>query len=735
MAEHTSPIYRILVVATNAREQEALLPLAQAIARSHRATIRLLTITESGVIPPWLNVPATDDGIVIEPVTRPGRNIGATILAEIRDYGPDLLFIAWRGHRSRGRYQLGRVLDPVIQSAMCDVIVQRGTVSTPVNRILIPAAGGPNAPRGLHFARSIAPEAELTALYVADQKLGPTEVLVGETRLEMMRDALMPSQRERLELRVVQASTPVTGILRESENQYDLLILGAGQENLVGRFLFGDIPQAVLAQSTVPVMVVQRRLGGLQSFWRRLWTYLFGLMPALTLHEQAEVQRTLQKGAQPSTDFFVTLSLAAALASLGLLMDNAAIIIGAMIVAPLMTAILSMGMSIVLGDVRFFWRATSTTVRGILLAIAMGGLIGLVIPGAEPSPIMLSMAQPSIYDLAVALIAGITAAYAISRKEVSAILAGVAVAASLSPPLVNIGLGIALWHWPVAWGAALVFMANLVSIVATSGFVFLWLGFRPHADRHDNEHSTRVLKRGLLTFVLLLVLVAIPLSIFTERSLRELRFSRNLASALHLEVAEIPGAEIVEWEHTLDENDALQLALTIRVQDALRSAKAQDLQERIAQRLNLPVALSLSMVPTERLKAYVPPTPTLTPTATSTGLPTETPTPTATRTATATPTRTPTPTPTHTPTSTLTPTLTPTPTSTPWLRYVVDVGFSGLRVRYSPNGLVMGRLAEGVQVLVLEGPITIDDVAWYRVQSTEDYLEGWVSETYLALTP
>jgi hypothetical protein len=230
-----------------------------------------------------------------------------------------------------------------------------------------------------------------------------------------------------------------------------------------------------------------------------------------------------------------------------------------------------------------------------------------------------------------------------------------------------------------------------------------------------------------------LVLVAIPLSIFTERSLRDVRFSRDVASAIELEVAQIPGAETVSWEHDLDENNALQLDLTIRVQNTLRSEEARALQEHIAERLNLPVALSLSMVPAERLRAYIPPTPTLTPTATSTGVPTSTPTPTSTNTPTPTPTSTQTPTPTQTPTSTLTPSATPTPTQTPWLRFVANVGISGLRVRYSPGGMLVGRINEGEQVLVLDGPVTLDDEVWYRVKSQLTHIEGWVNGEFLSL--
>ena len=101
-------------------------------------------------------------------------------------------------------------------------------------------------------------------------------------------------------------------------------------------------------------------------------------------------------------------------------------------------------------------------------------------------------------------------------------------------------------------------------------------------------------------------------------------------------------------------------------------------------------------------------------------------------TPTVTPTRTPTVPPTATPTITLTPS--PTPTVTPWVMFVVDVGSNGLRVRYSPGGTVMGRIAEDTAVVVLDGPVEFDEITWYRVVSLEDRLEGWVSVEYLAPT-
>jgi len=723
--------YRVLVAASSARDLQALLRTAHALALAEGGVIRVLTVTRTGTRPSWLVVPEIYKDVPVETFTRAGKNAGAVILGETRRYDPDVLILGSNGPLKQGRYLLGRTLDPVIQAAACNIIVQRGETTPDLQRVLIPAAGGPNAPRALIMARILAPQAKITALYIADRKLGQAEVLVGKARLDLMVGALKPEDRATVEARTVQAASPVDGILKETPG-HDLLILGAGHEGVVDRFLFGDIPQTILAQSAIPVMVFRRRLTGLTSFWRRLWGRVFGLLPALTLQEQAEVQKAMRRGSQPSPDFFVMLTLAAALAALGLLMNDPAIIIGAMIVAPLMTAMIGIGLSIVLGDLHFLWRATATTLRGIVLAVLMGFIIGRIVPGAEATEQIVALSNPSILHLAVALTAGTAAAYAISRKEVSAALAGVAAATALTPPLVNIGIGMAFGSSSIAGRAGLIFLANLVAIVATSGLVFLWMGFRPQPGDRDRAATQR---RGFSTFGVLLVLIAIPLAIFTRQSIQNVQLERNIDAAVRAEVQEISGGEVVSWDYARTETETLDLDLTIRVAYTISYDEARDLQERIATRIELPVALSLSMVPAKRLEAFVPPTPTLTPTLRPTGVPTETPPPTPTATATPTPTATPTATPTMTPTPTSTPLPTDTPTPTPWIMTVIDVGSAGLRVRYAPDGQVMGRIAGGSAVVVLQGPVQSGDGAWYQVNAIATHLQGWVSGEFLALSP
>ena len=725
--------HRILVAIGQQEDLRALVPTALALAHALHGEIRLVTVTRRGHPPSWFEAPQDCEGIALEVVTRAGRNVGAAVVAESRLYSADLLLIGAPARPPKRRLSMGHILDPVVQGVACEVIVQRGTLERPIRRVLIPAAGGPNAPRAFGLARALAPQAQITALYVANVNLGPAEIVLGQERLQAMLERLPLEVRQGVEARVVQAPSPALGILSELPKGYDLIILGAGNEGLVGRFLFGDMAQEILSRAPIPAMVVRRRLGYVGSFWRQLWIWVFGFLQPLSVQEQAEIQRTLRVGARPTADFFVMSTLAASLAALGLLMDSGAIIIGAMIVAPLMTAILGMGLGLVLGDRRFLWRAGATTVRGALLAIVTGMLVGLLVPGAQATDQVRAFATPSVLDLAVALVAGAAAAYAICRKEVSAALAGVAVAASLTPPLVDMGLGVALREPSTVWGAGLMFLANLIAIIATGGFVFLWMGFRPQPDAPDRAVARR---RGFIVMGLLLVLITAPLATLTRLSLQRMRLERTIVAAVEAELGGMPDSELVDWSYVMNDDGVLSLDLTLRVVQPLSYRQARELQTAIAQRLGRTVALSLSAVPTTRLRAYVPPTSTPAPLITASPTPTFMPTPTPSHTATPTPTSSPTVTATWTPTPRPSSTATPEPTATPWLMRVASVGAAGLRVRYAPDGPVVGHLESGETVLVLEGPVQVDGTLWYRVMASRLYLEGWVSAEYLVtLTP
>ncbi len=716
-ANHDKP-YRVLVAVRDAKDLSPLLCLGCALARTHAGEVHLLTVTSDDTPPTWLKLPDEYADVTITVSVAVDRKPDHAIIEKAHTLNPDALLLGWRGQKNRGRYLLGRTLDPVIQNTPCDVIVLRGDCRATQlpQQILIPAAGGPNAPQAFDIAYAINPEAEITALSVVPESLGETGILIEQDRLDTLIHAQI--HREQLRAHVTPAASPIAGILAEARQDYDLLILGAGGENVLGRFIFGDIPQVILAQSPIPVMVVRRRVKPLNSLVRRLWTHIFGIIPTLTIQEQAEVYKIMRRGSRPSTDFFVMITLAAALAALGLLLNSPAVIIGAMLVAPLMTAILGMGLSIIMGDTRFFWTALQTTLRGAALAIVTGFLVALIAPGAAVTHEILGRAHPSLLDLGVALVSGGAAAYAISRRDVSAALAGVAIAAALAPPLTTVGIGLQLGEWRIAGGALLLFITNMVSIVAAGGGLFFLLGFHPDPERPGRSTT---LRRGVRNIVLLLLLVTLPLGFLTVQSLRENHWRQQIQTALEVELQRLPSASLMSWDATeQSDTDALYIEATVRLQGTLTHQQARELQEQLATRLERPVALSLSMVPSTELRAYVPPTPTPTgaPTATPTATPTAPPTPTQT--------------PTQTPTPTATPTVTPTPTATPHLLRVSATNLNGLRLRYSPNGLEVGRLTPDTFVVVLNGPVTVESMDWIHISLLDGTLHGWLPATSLS---
>jgi uncharacterized hydrophobic protein (TIGR00271 family) len=745
--------YRIVAAIGAESHLNPLLALACTLAASRSGQVTILSVTATGQQPEWLDVPESCDGVPVSVLVRAGKDPAAGILAAVRQDPPDLLLLGWRGEPGRGHFLVGRTLDPVVQDAPCDVAVVRASADKPslagtppkIERVLVPAAGGPNAELALDLALSLSPDVEVTALNVTRDALGPMGPSLGRERLDA---ALGPwADEPRLHGKVVQAPSVVKGILNEAARGYDLVMVGASYESYLDRVLFGNIPQTVAARSPVPAIVVKRHTRRMRmgSLLRRTGWRLFRILPTLDLHEQIDIYKDIRDGAEPKVDFFVMIALSAAIATFGLLQNSPAVIIGAMLVAPLMAAIFGLSMGVVRGDLRLLRRAASATLRGMLLAIVVGVLFTLMIPAATPQNEVISRTQPNLLDLGVALASGAAGAYALCRKEVSAALPGVAIAAALVPPLATVGIGIALGQGSIAGGALLLFTTNLVAISAAGGLVFLWLGFRPIPGQ---ESRARVFQGGILGTIALLVAVTIPLGILTAQSVREAIVNRELTRAIEAEVGAMAGVELVNWQElpSPPNDDTIHLQVQVRSPRTITYQEVVDLQEGIAGQLQRPVALELSVIPTTRLNPFIPPTPTPTPlpgatstftpspTHTSTPKPTRTHTPTAT--ATHTPTATPTPTATHTPTATPTATATHTPTATPTATPVLyEVGNTGGQGvwMYRQPGLKGGKITawrDGTILTYTGGQAQADGYTWIEVIDPRGRL-GWIPEPYL----
>lgn len=220
--------------------------------------------------------------------------------------------------------------------------------------------------------------------------------------------------------------------------------------------------------------------------------------------------RSFADGAgQLRLDYVIMTLLSGIIATFGLLLDSAAVIIGAMLVAPLMNPLQAFGIGVVAGRARLAVRSVVTVMLGAVLITLFAVLCGWAVGVAAPTPEMLARGSPSLLDAVVALAAGMAGAYATARKDIPAALAGVAIAAALVPPISTIGLGLAAGRFGLAMGATLLFLVNVVCIAVVAAVTFQWLGLRP-ADRSRTERGQLALATasvGLLVGLLVVLVV------------------------------------------------------------------------------------------------------------------------------------------------------------------------------------------------------------------------------------
>ncbi len=188
-----------------------------------------------------------------------------------------------------------------------------------------------------------------------------------------------------------------------------------------------------------------------------------------------------------------------------------AVIIGAMIVAPLMTPILAFSLGTIWGDLELMKLSLSSILKGAFLAIVISAAIAYLVPLKDYSPEILSRTRPSLFDILVAITSGAVGAYGYANKKISNTLVGIAIAVALMPPLCTIGIGIGTFSREIAFGATLLFLINLVSISLAGAIIFWTMKIHPLLG------SEGVAKRALYQIVLSLMIlggIAVPVGFY-----------------------------------------------------------------------------------------------------------------------------------------------------------------------------------------------------------------------------
>lgn len=228
--------------------------------------------------------------------------------------------------------------------------------------------------------------------------------------------------------------------------------------------------------------------------------------------------------------FFVLIVLSTLLAAFGLAANSVAVVIGAMLVAPLMTPILGAAASLLLADVRRLLTSIGVILAGTVVAITTGmfvtwvALQSVTTADALP-PEILGRTQPTLIDLGVAIAAGLAGGYVLTHPRASSSLPGVAIAVALVPPLATVGILLQIGASSQARGALLLFLTNLIAIVLSAIVVMLLSGFIPPEIRLEGFRTARI---GLIVSAVLLVAVAIPLTVHTVGVVQDQRFAQTV---------------------------------------------------------------------------------------------------------------------------------------------------------------------------------------------------------------
>nr|WP_236738703.1 DUF389 domain-containing protein [Chroogloeocystis siderophila] len=210
------------------------------------------------------------------------------------------------------------------------------------------------------------------------------------------------------------------------------------------------------------------------------------------------------------------------IATFGLLSNSAAVIIGAMIVAPLMLPIRAMAFGALEGNFRLFRTGLSSIIVGTLLAIAISWLIGMSVGLAEFGSEIFSRSRPTLLDLGIAIAAGGISGFAKVEPKVSPTLAGTAISVALMPPICVIGLGLSQANWSLSFGATILYLTNLLGITLSCMLIFLVTGYTPLYRA----------KKALIWTVGLTTVLLVPLGFSFFRLTQQNRLEASLRRAL-----------------------------------------------------------------------------------------------------------------------------------------------------------------------------------------------------------
>ena len=223
-----------------------------------------------------------------------------------------------------------------------------------------------------------------------------------------------------------------------------------------------------------------------------------------------ELLNDLQDGMQLSVVYLVMAGLSAIVAAIGLMRNNVAILIGAMVMAPLLTPNVALALATTLGDLELARRALKTNIVGTAVVFALAVVIGALMAVDPNGPELLSRTRLGIGDIVLALAAGIAGTLSYTTGVASGLI-GVMVAVALVPPIVAVGLLVGAGQFALAFGAFLLLATNIICVNLAAVVTFLLRGIRPRTWWEADRAKRSSLIAATMWSLILAALVGIVL--------------------------------------------------------------------------------------------------------------------------------------------------------------------------------------------------------------------------------
>ena len=324
------------------------------------------------------------------------------------------------------------------------------------------------------------------------------------------------------------------------------------------------------------------------------------IFPSLNNKQRRVIYQTVKEDATGSARYYFIVILGAIVATLGLLTNNIAVIIGAMLISPIMNPLLGVSISIATGDSKLFGQSFRALLLGIFLALGVSYLMTLVVPVHALTDEILSRAQPTTIDLAIAFASGAAGAVTLGKKTGLMILPGVAIATAVMPPMCVVGAGLAFANFGVAIGGALLFLSNLIAINLAAAIIFKLMGFSITIKKDpDNQLAEKAAirqhKKRFVVSVVAFVVILVPLSFIMYNTIQTDRTNNTINASLHEVLSDYKDVGLIRYSYTYQDG-VYSIDVAVNSEKKLTESDLKKIEEYVGSALKKPATIDLTII-------------------------------------------------------------------------------------------------------------------------------------------